>query len=159
MDAKFFCLIRDIEAEDFLASAFIILVIKRCRCYILAATSYKAHQTGGFFTSLAEVQITADLLTTDMLFAPFQVLVAATDRISFAEYSNFYRIALCSISPVRTLYTANSAVKSKNAALIIGCQAREQGRFKDFAAFFRVYYSRFPFASRAMQAASLPFPL
>ena len=97
MDAKFFCLIRDIEAEDFLASAFIILVIKRCRCYILAAASYKAHQTVGFFTSLAEVQITADLLTTDMLFAPFQVLVAATDRISFAAYSDLYRIALCSI--------------------------------------------------------------
>ena len=80
-----------------------------------------------------------------MLFAPFQVLVATTDRISLTAYSDCSRIASCSISPLGTLYTANLAVRSRNAGSIIAWQVREQGRSIQFFCFFRCHYSRFSF--------------
>ena len=80
-----------------------------------------------------------------MLFAPFQVLVATTDRISLTAYSDCSRIASCSISPLGTLYTANLAVRSRNAGSIIARQVREQGRSIQFFCFFRCHYSRFSF--------------
>lgn len=98
----------------------------------------------GFFCAFIGWQITL-ILTTGMLFAPFQVLVATTDRISLTAYSDCSRIASCSISPLGTLYTANLAVRSRNAASIIGCQVREQGRSIQFFCFFRCHYSRFSF--------------
>lgn len=52
----------------------------------------KSSPNGGLFCAFSGVQITL-ILTTGMLFAPFQVLVATTDRISLTAYSDCSRIA------------------------------------------------------------------